>query len=238
MTEIPKIRNLDEVRHEIIASDIVEERNDLSVSHQRSIVVEAFDEHSAESEVKRSLGEATIINSLKQIFAGKKGFLGIGKTPNKYEAEVIQYDFIKALYQSEGTFGGTQIFSNGKFKFGANDILLTVTDDESKASFVAIKRNSMEINRLINTLLKHPDPIFRKTAAILLGQIKDERAIGALVQALKDNDSHVRKKVALCLGNAWNNKNVALQKLGHIEEANVAFTKAKELKYKNASSGD
>ena len=51
----------------------------------------------------------------------------------------------------------------------------------------------------IETLLAHPDPSFRKEAAIALGGINDDSVITALAQALRDTEKDVRAAAAAAL---------------------------------------
>ncbi len=65
------------------------------------IIVEAFDEHTATSEAWRQACFAyghRIVKSVKLLIAGRRGFLGVGKKPNKYEAEILQEAVVEITY--------------------------------------------------------------------------------------------------------------------------------------------
>jgi Flp pilus assembly protein TadD len=64
---------------------------------------------------------------------------------------------------------------------------------------------------------------FIKGNALLYKQGKYDEAIKAYNKAIEINPKYAK---------AWNNKGIALNKLGRTAEANAAKTKAKELGYK------
>jgi len=77
------------------------EKREIVAPTQRKISVEAFDEQSATTQVKNQIGKTEIVNSLKLVAAGKRGFLGIGKQPNQYLAEVFQQAAVEITYKSK-----------------------------------------------------------------------------------------------------------------------------------------
>jgi hypothetical protein len=81
------------------------ERKEITVPEQKVITVEAFDEQSAETQAKlkaqKQFGEAVIVKRLKLTVTGKKGFLGIGGTPNQYEAEILQQATVEITYETK-----------------------------------------------------------------------------------------------------------------------------------------
>jgi len=92
---------------EIPTNATILEKKELSAPAQRVITVQAFDERSVASEARRQLGEATLVKSLKLTVAGKKGFLGIGKTPNQYEAKVFQQAVVEITYKARAKVSAT-----------------------------------------------------------------------------------------------------------------------------------
>jgi hypothetical protein len=73
-------------------ADILEKK-ELVPSERKMITVEAFDEwtaiSNAEAEASKQFGSAAVVQSKKLAMTGKKGFLGIGKKPDQYEAEIL-----------------------------------------------------------------------------------------------------------------------------------------------------
>lgn len=91
---------------------------------------------------------ATIVKSLKLIVAGKKGFLGIGKTPNKYEAEAFQQAVVEIIYKGKAkvsakvvvrdwTKEGTDLLEQGRFREAINcfDKAIDVDPQDVRAWF-------------------------------------------------------------------------------------------------------
>ena len=77
-----------------LPSDVnVLEKKELIAPEQKMLVVEAFDEQAAisnaKSEARKQFGNASVVKSLRLVIAGKKGFLGMGKSPNQYEAQIL-----------------------------------------------------------------------------------------------------------------------------------------------------
>lgn len=74
-----------------------------------AITIEAINEHDARIEVKNKIGNTQIVKSLDLVVAGKKGFLGIGKKPNTYRAEIFQPAVLESNYKEKAkvsvTFG-------------------------------------------------------------------------------------------------------------------------------------
>lgn len=63
------------------------------ISSEQKVIVEAFDEENARREAvqkaRSEFGGNATVKSVKLIQEGKKGFLGIGKQPHQYEAELL-----------------------------------------------------------------------------------------------------------------------------------------------------
>jgi len=74
-------------------------KREILPSERKVIAVEAFDEQNARVWIGRNSSKTTIIKTLKPIEVGSKGFLGFGKKPNKYEAEVFQQAMVEITYK-------------------------------------------------------------------------------------------------------------------------------------------
>ncbi|MCI0392608.1 MAG: hypothetical protein MOB07_28070 [Acidobacteria bacterium] len=69
--------------------DILEKRV-LAAPERRVITIMEFDEQAARIEAEKQISATATVESLKLTATGRKGFLGIGKTPNQYECAVFQ----------------------------------------------------------------------------------------------------------------------------------------------------
>ncbi len=79
---------------------IIEEKEQITPS-QRFLEVEAYDEASAEKKAKGNIHKSGRIDSVRLKTLAKKGFLGIGKTPNVYEVKVLQPAVAKVTFKSK-----------------------------------------------------------------------------------------------------------------------------------------
>lgn len=74
---------------DIPSNATIVERN-VSSPGTRLVAVDAFDEPGARIQLVRRIATHETIQAIKLTMAGSKGFIGIGKTPSRYECEVIQ----------------------------------------------------------------------------------------------------------------------------------------------------
>lgn len=90
---------------QVPANAIIIEKKELCAPEHHSIRVLAFDERNAESEAKRQaamkFGHATAVTGINLMVTGKSGFLGIGRTPNQYQARVFQYALVAITYREK-----------------------------------------------------------------------------------------------------------------------------------------
>jgi hypothetical protein len=68
---------------------------------ERTIAIEAFDEESAVAQAKREVGDAASVGSADLIATGKKGFLGIGKKPNRYEVQISELAVAEVTFKEK-----------------------------------------------------------------------------------------------------------------------------------------
>lgn len=80
-------------------ADILEKK-ELTAPELKVTAVEDFDEQSAKARLQSQIGNTAIIKALRLITSGKQGFLGIGKKPNQYEAEVFQQAVVEIIYKT------------------------------------------------------------------------------------------------------------------------------------------
>jgi hypothetical protein len=85
-------------------ADIVRER-ELTKPEHKTIIVEAFDEESAQAsaklEVRNQFSDTGLFKELKLVTPGSKGFLGIGRKPNRYEVKIVQQAVVEVTYKTK-----------------------------------------------------------------------------------------------------------------------------------------
>jgi hypothetical protein len=91
---------------------VVLEKRVLMTPEERTVKAEGFDEKSAREQVARGLGKSAKIQSINLVAAGKKGFLGIGRKPNQYAAEVFQQAVVKIVYKQKAKISAKTGFKN------------------------------------------------------------------------------------------------------------------------------
>jgi hypothetical protein len=81
------------------------EKKEITAPQRKVIIIEAYDGYDArrraEYQAKSQFGDAATVGSLKLKIAGKKGFLGIGRKPNQYEAEILQPAIVELTYRTK-----------------------------------------------------------------------------------------------------------------------------------------
>jgi len=75
------------------------EKKRLSPPELRVIIIQAFDMSEAEIQAQKHTSKTIVLKNLKLIATGKKGILGMGKTPNRYEAELLQIAVAEVTYK-------------------------------------------------------------------------------------------------------------------------------------------
>jgi hypothetical protein len=82
------------------------ERKEIATPKQTIVVVEDFDEQSARVQAKNQVGSYAKIKMIKLVTPGKQGILGIGKKPNRYEAEVFEQAVVEIIYKTKARILG------------------------------------------------------------------------------------------------------------------------------------
>jgi hypothetical protein len=96
-TEAALAKAQDEIPH---GAEVVEKK-EVAAPESKVVTVEAFDEQSAREEVSSGIPRTATLNALKLVRSGSKGFLGIGKKPNQYEAEVFHHAVMEITYKEQ-----------------------------------------------------------------------------------------------------------------------------------------
>jgi hypothetical protein len=87
----------EEVPHD---AEVVEKKQVAAPEH-KVVTVEAFDEQAARQEASSGIPRTATLNALTLVRPGSKGFLGIGKKPNQYEAEVFHQAVVEITYKEQ-----------------------------------------------------------------------------------------------------------------------------------------
>ena len=74
-------------------------RKETNVPGQGTLMVDAFDEQDAKSQVTNQLGDSAVTESIRLVTPGKTGFLGIGRKPDQYEVTCFQQAVVEVTYQ-------------------------------------------------------------------------------------------------------------------------------------------
>jgi hypothetical protein len=90
-----------EAQNKIPAGATILDKKELTTPGQTITVVEEFDEQGAKARLKSQIVDTAIIKALKLTTTGKQGFLGIGKKPNQYKAEIFQQAVVEIGYKTK-----------------------------------------------------------------------------------------------------------------------------------------
>lgn len=88
---------------EIPSNAVIVEKKIISSPAKKVMTVESFDEQNARTQLESRIGKTETIKvlSLTMTLAGKRGFLGIGKKPNQYEAQMLQQAIVEITYKTK-----------------------------------------------------------------------------------------------------------------------------------------
>lgn len=92
---------LNQARSEIPSGAEISGRKQITYPEEYTIFIDAFDEESAKAKAKQRVGETATVRGADLIAAGKKGFLGIGKKPNRYEATIFQMAVAEVTFKEK-----------------------------------------------------------------------------------------------------------------------------------------
>ena len=91
---------------------VVLEQKVLTNPEVRLVKVEGFEENSARQQIERGLSSSSTLKSFKLLAPGKKGFLGIGRKPDQYDATVFQLAVVEIRYKQKAKISGKTGFRN------------------------------------------------------------------------------------------------------------------------------
>ncbi|MBI3801884.1 MAG: hypothetical protein HY268_33550, partial [Deltaproteobacteria bacterium] len=78
-------------------------RKQLSLPERRLVTVEAFNEGIARARVHAQSSSTAVVRGMRLSVAGRRGLLGIGKRPHRYEVDVFQPSVVEIIYQPKAT---------------------------------------------------------------------------------------------------------------------------------------
>ncbi len=89
---------LSRARHKVPKGAVIVEEKELAAPRSETVLLEAFEEAAAKQELDGRLTEDSKIVSFRLDSEGSKGFLGIGKKPNRYRAELFHPAVVELTY--------------------------------------------------------------------------------------------------------------------------------------------
>ena len=89
---------LEKARGKVPGDAAVLETKVVAEPGEEVVGAEAFSEEEAKAAMKKELKTGAQLRSVRLVVPGKKGFFGIGKTPNQYEGEVCQQAVVKLTH--------------------------------------------------------------------------------------------------------------------------------------------
>jgi len=139
---------------------------------RENIRVTEWDEKSARKYLKQKFGNSTKIEQLTLIKSGSKGFLGLGKNPNIYEANIFHLAIVEITYRKKDRIlvpidtewkeiSNSSTPKNGKavntymeIVFKSNDLSYEQNESVEKALSRALKKNKLGVVDFINNMNK------------------------------------------------------------------------------------
>ena len=109
---------------------------------RRTVKVEAFDEYNGMALLKPQLNKSVRVEKLILVSPGSKGFLGIGKSPNSYEAQIVQQAIIEITYKEKvkirATVGGKLVALDGLLRNGSHKERIEAAETLAKSGLEGV----------------------------------------------------------------------------------------------------
>jgi tetratricopeptide (TPR) repeat protein len=97
-------------RDQVPGNAEIQEEKELKSPIREVITLGAFDEQAAQSTAKtRARTQSAVLNDLRLVAAGRRGFLGIGKRPDQYEAEIVRQAVVEITYKIKAKISVTAV---------------------------------------------------------------------------------------------------------------------------------
>jgi len=94
-------------RAKVPSGAVVVEKKQLLAAGNKTIVVQAFDEDGVKSQAKRTLTDGASVKAITLAAKGRRGFLGIGRTPNNYEVHIHQQTVVQLTFKEKARIRAT-----------------------------------------------------------------------------------------------------------------------------------
>jgi hypothetical protein len=161
-------------------ADVLEIK-ELSPPGRKVVTVESFSEEVARERLNQQIGEADVLTSFKLSMPGRRGFLGIGKQPAQYEAELLQQAVVEVICRTKAKLS---------VEVGDKKICSLVTilgtgrypsERAAAAKQLGEIRHACAVEPLIKASGEYDDDV-QRAAINALAEIGDPRAIGPLIR--------------------------------------------------------
>lgn len=180
-------------KSEVPANAVITEKKEVASPVQKTMTVEAFDEQSARTKLESQIGNTAVIKAIKLAMAGKKGFLGIGNKPNRYEADVFQQAVVEITHKTKA-----KICAEVGEKKSTRDELIAVTKEKSKEMTKKINVSEYLGKGGFNSVKEIEASFFMALLFDLTGSsLKDEDIIYLVMEHYGLDDFTARKNLKL-----------------------------------------
>jgi hypothetical protein len=201
------------------------EKKEVVAPDLKTITVEALDEHAAslraQSRATSELGHDATVKSLALTITGRQGFLGVGKKPNQYEAEILRKAVVEVVYRIippdveklkatgnvEGLIKALGYQEDDAIRQAALTALSAMGHGQDAVKALE-KMNDAQAFTLLKQALKDSDAKVRVSAIQALGKTEESSARRLLLKALQDSDANVRKTAIQFLARTNNARTV------------------------------
>ena len=160
-------------------AEIIDEKRRVLPS-QKVLEVEAFDIEAARTKVELDIDKTRRIDDLRLKSRGKKGFLGIGKNPDIYEAKVFQHAVVEVVFKRKAKIrveiGERKAPSKGYCQWCGNSNSPSKVSESSAHFFCSRSCEEKYFKANISSLLFSPDRfIIDATGGDISGMIDSGR---------------------------------------------------------------
>jgi HEAT repeat protein len=201
------------------------EKKEVVAPDLKTITVEALDEHAAslraQSRATSELDHDATVKSLTLTITGRQGFLGVGKKPNQYKAEILRKAVVEVVYRIippnveelkgtgnvEGLIKALGHQEDDAIRQAALTALSAMGHGQDAVKALE-KMNDEQAFTLLKQTLKDSDAKVRVSAIQALGKTEDSSVRRLLLKALKDSDANVRKTAIQFLARTNNARTV------------------------------
>jgi hypothetical protein len=95
------------VRSRVPKGSRIDHEKETRQSEVKTIRISADTQEAARNQAQSQLNKTTVIKTITLAIAGKRGFLGIGKTQNQYNVEVLKYAEVEIRFKTDAKIAVT-----------------------------------------------------------------------------------------------------------------------------------